>query len=303
PRSSTSPPKGSSVAGTLARYSAHFRGSFTVRWPMTKTVISWLLVRSEAMSALCNDSHPSPDPETPNAGAGSSPSTDTGARPSVLAQVQSSAVVTISFPSNPGDMGSAKIIPTNEDHVGGKGTTSGIELAKYADTDLHSCRSRGKRPPRRPFTQPGVHHPATRTHFFRIRSVGPDDRRLQAAFAAGRDGAGRSSRDRGSLDADRRGGDRHRQDLRLPGAGPAGGRQSDRFDGHQDSPGPALPPRYPDGAQGACRAGDGRVAQRSRELRVSLLPGANEERRPLAVAGRCRSPGADRALCTDFEDR
>ena len=58
-------------------------------------------------------------------------------------------------------------------------------------------------------------------------------------------------RDRHARPADRRGGHRHRQDVRLPRARAARRRQGDRLDRHEDAAGPALRARRADGARRA----------------------------------------------------
>ena len=102
--------------------------------------------------------------------------------------------------------------------------------------------------------------------------------------------------DRAARPADRRGGHRHRQDVRVSGAGAAVGRQGDHLHRHEDAAGPAVPARPADGARGAQCAGDRRAAQGPRELRLPLSSGADVEGRPAREPHRRALPARDRAL-------
>ena len=109
----------------------------------------------------------------------------------------------------------------------------------------------------------------------KARAVGraANERRTARGRGGHRDGDGRDRWRREH--ADRRSGDRHRQDLRVSGAGAAVGRQGDRLDRHQDLQDQLFQRDIPTVRDGARRAGVGGAAQGPRELPVPLLPAAH----------------------------
>ena len=140
------------------------------------------------------------------------------------------------------------------------------------------------------------------TRVCRRRSARRGDRRLQAAAAAARDGAGDSRCDRAHRGAGRRGGHRHRQDLRLPGSRAARRRQGHRLDRHQDAAGPALRSRPARGAQGAGGGRERRAAQGALQLCLPVpLAAQRRGRRGLARGG--EPAAAHRALRRRLRDR
>ena len=123
------------------------------------------------------------------------------------------------------------------------------------------------------------------------RPAGTGDQRLPRARAAARHGRTHRRRHRRMFGLHRRGGDRHRQDLRLSGAGPAFRRQGDRLHRHQDPAGPVVQQGSADGARRAEGAGQGRLVEGPRQLRLSLPPRTRAGRRPLPDSrGRRRRP-------------
>ena len=113
---------------------------------------------------------------------------------------------------------------------------------------------------------------------------------------------------------DRRGRHRHRQDLRLPRAGAAVGRQGDHLHRHQDAAGPALRPRHADGARRAARSRSrsrcSRAAPTTSATTISSAPlaegrfAAREDARhlPRSRASRAHHERGDRADCADVPE-
>ena len=117
---------------------------------------------------------------------------------------------------------------------------------------------------------------------------------LRAARGAAAPGHGGRRCVREPRRAARRGRHRHRQDLRLPGAGAAVGPEDDRLHRHPRAAGPALPPRPAARARRARHRPEDRAAEGPRQLPVPVPDGAGQGRAAASAtrASRSRSSSA-----------
>ncbi len=101
----------------------------------------------------------------------------------------------------------------------------------------------------------------------------------------------------------RRGRNRRRQDLCVPGAGPAVGRTHVAQHGDEDAPGPALHARHPEAARRARRACHGGPAQGAIELPVPASPRPGARPGPPAGCVRGARAGPHRSVGADHRGR
>ena len=122
---------------------------------------------------------------------------------------------------------------------------------------------------------------------------------IPASRSPGRTGSAHRGCDRYRRQPARGGRHRHRQDLRLPGAGAARAAPGPDRDRYPPAAGPAVPARRRRGAQGAGRGCIGGDPQGPRQLRLPAAPEAQPRRRPLSRPRRTRQAAHHRAVRRD----